>query len=298
MSKLLKFEFRNTKRDFLQLILIMMGVTFLIQGLYTGLFSLSASKQAAETLSTYGPKGALAVGLGFFGLLAIIGSITIIITYLAYYVKLGSILQRDIYEDQAYFTFSIPHSGNQIIGAKVIVGFFWSIILPIILVTWNLILLFFNISIIMSVVNDGSIFDQMKVVSNFISDIPFGELFKHVDIGDVLTLSWSIFVNLILGLSVVYAAIILAYRMGRKKRKTAVWILIALAFWIIWDFIQGVAIGGGFTGTQFVVVTGNMQVESIGLNKSDILIKSFVNFLMAGLLFMYTSHTFEKKVEI
>ncbi|WP_103981638.1 hypothetical protein [Helcococcus massiliensis] len=303
MRKLLSYEFRNTRRQFLQLILILMGATFLIQGFLTGIISnfIKGDNNLSPTPTTF----ALTNTLG------IVFTIIIIITVFAYYIKLGSILQRDIYDDQAYFTFSIPYNGYQIIGAKTIVGFVWAILMPIILGIWNLVLFFINLSIVM--INGG---EKEAFSKNF------GYLKEAVS--KMTFAGWDNILNLlfyaVLGIAstllvilVIYSAIVSANKIGSKRNNSALWVLITLIFYFVWNYVftlilngdiysfSGTILDTGFgveIGTGFGVEISYPEGHNLITVTGKAVIQLIATLLMSGILYIYSSYMYEKKIEI
>lgn len=295
MKKLLSYEFRNTRRQFLQLILILMGATFLIQGFLTG--SISSFIKGDNNLLPAPTTFALT------NILGIVFTIIIIITVFAYYIKLGSILQRDIYDDQAYFTFSIPYNGYQIIGAKTIVGFVWAILMPIILGLWNLILLFINISIVM--INDGQKdvfaknFDIVKEAINQILSSAWGNILSLLFYA-VLGIASTLLVIL-----VIYAAIVSANKIGSKRNNSALWVLIALIFYFVWNYVFALTFNGENNSFTIAILDFTFGINMLDPESSNILavngkavIQLIATLLMSGILYIYSSYMYEKKIEI
>lgn len=297
MRKLLSYEFRNTRRQFLQLILILMGATFLIQGFLTGTISsfIKGDNNLSPTSTTF----------ALTNILGIVFTIIIIITVFAYYIKLGSILQRDIYDDQAYFTFSIPYNGYQIIGAKTIVGFVWAMIMPIILGIWNLVLFFINLSIVM--INGGEK-DAFSKNFGYVKEAVSKMSFAGWD--NILTLLFYAVLGIastLMVILVIYAAIVSANKIASKRNNSALWVLIALVFYFVWNYAFTLILNGdsySFTGS--ILGTGPGIAIGIGYPESynlvavngKAVIQLIATLLMSGILYIYSSYMYEKKIEI
>lgn len=295
MKKLLSYEFRNTRRQFLQLILILMGATFFIQGFLTGTISSFVKKNSNLSPSS--------TTFAIVNIIAVVFTVIIIITVFAYYIKLGSILQRDIYDDQAYFTFSIPYNGYQIIGAKTIVGFFWAIVMPVILAIWNLILLFINASIVM--INGGQAdafsknFESIKKVSSKI----FASGWDNI--GGLLFYAFLGIASTLMVILVIYAAIVTASKIGSKRNNSALWVLISILFYFIWNYAFTLVLNGGsysFSRTIFNMgfgfsITYPYTYNALAVN-GEAVIQLIATLLMSGLLYIYSSYMYEKKIEI
>lgn len=295
MKKLLSYEFRNTRRQFLQLILILMGATFLIQGFLTG--SISSFIKGDNNLSPTSTTFALT------NILGIVFTIIIIITVFAYYIKLGSILQRDIYDDQAYFTFSIPYNGYQIIGAKTIVGFVWAMLMPIILGIWNLVLFFINLSIVM--INGGEK-DAFSKNFGYLKEAVSKMTFAGWD--NILSLLFYAVLGIastLLVILVIYAAIVSANKIGSKRNNSALWVLITILFYFVWNYVFALIFNGdnySFSGailsTGFGVGIGYPEGYNLITVTGKAVIQLIATLLMSGILYIYSSYMYEKKIEI
>lgn len=295
MRKLLSYEFRNTRRQFLQLILILMGATFLIQGILTGIISsyIKGNVNLAPTTTTF----------ALTNILGIVFTIIIIITVFAYYIKLGSILQRDIYDDQAYFTFSIPYNGYQIIGAKTIVGFFWAIVMPVILGIWNLVLFYINLSIVLINGGEKEAFSKnFGYVKEAVSKMSFAGW------DNILTLLFYAVLGIastLMVILVIYAAIVTANKIASKRNNSALWVLIALVFYFIWNYAftsilngDSYLFTGAILGTGPGIGFGHIESYNLVAVSGKAVIQLIASLLMSGILYIYSSYMYEKKIEI
>lgn len=77
---------------------------------------------------------------GFTGLMFIVSILVIFGAFLtAFFYIIGS-FRKELYEDRGYLTFTLPLTGNQILGSKLIVSMMWYLALGLGIVLYNLIL--------------------------------------------------------------------------------------------------------------------------------------------------------------
>jgi ABC-2 type transport system permease protein len=62
-----------------------------------------------------------------------VSSLIIFGIYLAAFIFIIGLFRKDLYEDTGYLTFTLPLTGNQVVGAHLITSIIWSIVLGIVL---------------------------------------------------------------------------------------------------------------------------------------------------------------------
>lgn len=290
MGKLLSYEFRNTRKTFIQLLLIMLGATFILQ--FVG-FNIVSTGMVIEYLDETRFGNVYAIGF-LFGIIFFIISI---ITFIAYYLRIGSILKSDIYEDKSYFLFSIPHTGYQIIGAKTIVAFIWANILPIIMFIWNSLLVLINMSLVearYSEVNFATSFkNSIDAIVELISQF---NIFEHFSIGDLILMFTSSLVQEFLYILIVFASILIAYKLGRRNKNSGAWVLISVALIAFHAYLVSTLImpASPAVTNSYSYVAGNVTEMFSVYTLPGLLF----NLALTILIFIYTSYTFEKRIEI
>lgn len=120
MLKFIKYEIKGTYKYILGILVL---VLILITGLYASLEQIAGG--------SFG--GSLFMGLSMMILFG-----TALVTFL--YI-VGS-FRKELYEDQGYLTFTLPLTGIQIVGAKLIVALMWFFILGIVIALYNLTMVF------------------------------------------------------------------------------------------------------------------------------------------------------------
>ncbi|GFN36535.1 hypothetical protein [Tepidimicrobium xylanilyticum] len=119
MGKLMKYEIKGSYK-------FILGVLALVLILTTGIYAYIVNNKGGS------PAGALFVGLS---VLIIFGSLLTTFLYIV------SSFRKELYEDRGYLTFTLPLTGNQVLGAKLIVALMWFTILAIVIVVYHLIML-------------------------------------------------------------------------------------------------------------------------------------------------------------
>lgn len=88
-----------------------------------------------------------------------VSSLIIFGIYLAAFIFIIGLFRKDLYEDTGYLTFTLPLTGNQVVGAHLITSIIWSIILGIVLGA----LTYFNIR---TIVEPYGLFSDMSLLFN------------------------------------------------------------------------------------------------------------------------------------
>lgn len=128
MRKYMKYEIKGTYKFILGIIAIMMIASTTIQ--------LNISK---EIKFASGPLGSTNEITGFQILLIITSILVIFGAFLiAFFYIIGS-FKKELYEDRGYLTFTLPLTGNQILGSKLIVSLLWFTALGISIILYNLV---------------------------------------------------------------------------------------------------------------------------------------------------------------
>lgn len=129
MLKYAKYELKGTMKFLVGAILLALGASTGIQ--------LFIKREAANTMNYLGgmPRETefvafLIVAMVFIMLGAFIGAT----------VYLISSFRKELYEDRGYLTFSLPISGSQLLGSKLVVAVFWGLVMGVSILSYNIIL--------------------------------------------------------------------------------------------------------------------------------------------------------------
>ena len=118
MGRYIKYEIKGSYK-------FILGVLALVLILITGIFAYSINVDEGSVL------GGMFVGLST---LVIFGTLLTTFLYIV-----GS-FRKELYEDRGYLTFTLPLTGNKILGAKLIVAIIWFILLGIVIAGYNILM--------------------------------------------------------------------------------------------------------------------------------------------------------------
>lgn len=286
MSQLIKYEFRNSRKQITQLILIIGIVSLILQIIFNGFVRMEIAK-----IDITGP---LAIINTLTALITAGSSLLMFGTIIAYYLRLANILKTDIYSNRGYITFSLPRSGFQIIGAKLIVAIFWSLILPIVVVLWNILIWLILWAVIPGIQLPASLQEVISAVwRELISSL------NKINFLLILSIILSMISSSVFYLLLIFTAVIADYRIGRRKSDSVRWVIYAIIFALIWSFIQSALFGTA----DFTML--DTSPYSLSTNANEIInyftrnnfITALFNGLSAILLFIFVGYNIEKKIE-
>ena len=160
MRKLIKYEIRETYKFMLAIITIILIASTVLQ---TKISKILLSGFVPATIE----EDQVAVLIGI-GLLVIFSAIV------ATFIYIINSYRKELEQNRGYLTFTLPVSGNKILGSKLMVALFWYIVIGLILILFNLGLAKFVFSInyqtLMNVlVNDLNVRFIPLFVTNIIS---------------------------------------------------------------------------------------------------------------------------------
>lgn len=287
MSQLIKYEFRNSKRPITQLIVIIGIVSFVLQIIFNGFVRMQ--------LANIEITGALSVISTLAALIVAGTSFLIFGTIIAYYLRLANILKTDIYQNRGYITFSLPRSGYQILGAKLIVAIIWSLILPLVVVLWNILIWFVLWVLIPGLVVPSEL---QRILVNIWEE--FKLIFDQINFPLVLSFILNSITSSIFYLLIIFAAVVVDYKIGRRKSDSSRWIIYAIIFAIIWTFIESQIFGANPNSFLAIEPEYGSAIDVPELIKyftrNNFLTAAF-NGLAAVLLFIFVGYNIEKKIE-
>lgn len=118
MGKLIKYEIKGTYKYIL-------GVLALLLTLITGIHFYIVGNQGGS---------AIGASLMFLSVLVIFGA------GLTTFLYIVNSFRKELYDDRGYLTFTLPLTGNQIVGGKLIVALMWFILLGIVIGAYNILM--------------------------------------------------------------------------------------------------------------------------------------------------------------
>ncbi len=273
MGKYIKYEIKGSYKFILGIIAILIIATTAIQ--LDGFYNLAN-----------GFDSFLTVGIP---LIIILGAM---IT--AFFYIVGS-FRKELYEDRGYLTFSLPLSGKQILGSKLIVAALWFFLLGISVVIYNagLAMLFYA--------KDG--YPMMK---------EFLKILWSKDVRSFIILST---ISSITTLVMIYFSIALSRVTIKNKKIGGFWFVIFLAMNSLYGFI-GVMLNRAFP-YYFDFANWNMMkssemnpVSSLAMSGSPVITGGFTGSIYYGIaslaltiivgvgLFYGTSYLIEKRIDL
>lgn len=127
MRKYMKYEIKGSYKFILGIIAIVLICSTVIQ--------LNISKQVKFDMMNVGNE---ITGFGAFML--VISILVIFGAFLTAFFQIIGSFRKELYEDRGYLTFTLPLTGNKILGAKLIVAAIWFTVLGAAIVLYNLLL--------------------------------------------------------------------------------------------------------------------------------------------------------------
>jgi len=127
MRKYMKYEIKGSYKIILGIIAMVLIASTIIQVNISGQIKLD-SADSANTING-------------FGTFMLVVSISVIFgAFLTAFFQIIGSFRKELYEDRGYLTFTLPLTGNEILGAKLLVAITWFLVLGISIVAYNLLL--------------------------------------------------------------------------------------------------------------------------------------------------------------
>ncbi len=186
MGRYMKYEIKGSYK-------FILGVLALVLILTTALYSYEFRGQPINSMTSNSAFVGIAIliilGAAFAAFLYIVDS-----------------FRKELYDDRGYLTFTLPLSGNQILGSKLIVAIMWFIILGVTFVLFNMFMVFRFIDV----------------------DINFKELISYVDFSGMLTAGIIMFLSGVVTLILIYFSMALSRVTFRNKKIGGLWFIVFL----------------------------------------------------------------------
>ncbi len=142
-----------------------------------------------------------------------LGYILIFGTFLAAFFYIVNSFRKELYEDRGYLTFSLPLTGNQILGAKLIVAVLWFILLGFITTLYNFFMFLF-----VNMKNMGLTFSEVM------EDLEAAS--SYVDGKIVFWGTMTLFITGILSLILIYFSMTLSRVTLKNKKIGGLWFIV------------------------------------------------------------------------
>lgn len=277
MTKYIKYEIKGTYKVILGIIAVVLIIS--------------------TVLYNHMDKGKTSFMLGSFMLM--FGAVLVTFLYIVNSFK------KELYEDRGYLTFTLPLTGKQIVGAKMIVALMWFILLGII----GTLYIFF---MIMKMTKPGVVLGEVVMEFSSLNSIGF--------LREILIIFISNFIIWIMTLTLVYFSMTLSRVTFRSRKIGGMWFIIFLVLNIIVGYI-GVKIVQVFPYyldlTTFKLVNQSIverylessSFEYMSFNGSSMIMsgggKSFINIastiymtIIIIFAFLSTGYILENKVDL
>jgi ABC-2 type transport system permease protein len=136
-------------------------------------------------------------------------------TALATFLFIVDSFRKDLYEDRGYLTFTVPLTGNQIVGSKLLVAFMWFTLIGVVIAIYNLIMVL-----------------SFGLMDKNITEL-FSAFFQTFSITEIF---FSVISTIFVGLSIlilIYFSMVLSRVSFRNKRIGGLWFIIFLVLCVI-----------------------------------------------------------------
>lgn len=276
MGRLMKYEIKGSYK-------FILGVLVLVLILTTGIYAYVTNNRGGSPL-----------GVSFVGLSVLVIFGTLLTTFL----YIVNSFRKELYEDRGYLTFTLPLTGNQILGAKLIVALMWFTILGIAIVVYHFLMVLIFVPIEFSI---SQFLSELRYIG-----IPLRGIIASIILG---------FVNGTITLILIYFSMALSRVTFRNKKIGGLWFIIFLVLNGIIAFSQiritqllpyyldlsTFTIGSAdMLGNSF-----HMDVDRYGIMMTGELgnllfnIPSFIYSLIIGvLMFLGTGYLVENKIDL
>lgn len=196
MLNYIKYELRGSYRFMLGILLVMMlafmGIHYFIKSNIGAIITLSE-----DALFTAGEIGIVVFGMIIFG------------AFLTAIIYIVGLFRKELYEDRGYLTFTLPMTGSQIIGAKLIVAITW---LAVILLS----------TLVFNVLSISLFYRESAIIGRIVSVLrEFTVLEILVTLFRIILLSVTSFLTAYLAISISKVSI-------RRKKLGGLWFIIYL----------------------------------------------------------------------
>ncbi|MBW4827675.1 MAG: hypothetical protein KZY61_09655 [Clostridiaceae bacterium] len=264
MGKYIKYEIKGTYKVILGILAIVLIAT-------TVLYNYTAKKE--------------------FSIIIALASMLIFGTFLSAFLYIVGSFRKELYEDRGYLTFTLPLTGNQILGAKLIVAFMWFFLLGSITVSYN-------------------IFMLAKTSGEMIN---FKELLSLINGSEIISFAIMILISGISTLILIYFSMALGRVTLKNKKIGGMWFIIflVLSTIIAWIQMKIVTISPYYINLKdWSIVNSNISsLFQIEMGSSSLMfstgeysyvnILGFVTNIIAGIiLFLGTGHIIENKIDL
>nr|WP_300004266.1 hypothetical protein [Tissierella sp.] len=284
MKKFMKYEIKGTYKFMLGILAVIVLASSMIQ------YNILKQMNMFDNPSSFGPNG-FTVFIFILSVLVIFGA------FITAFFYIVNSFKKELYEDRGYLTFTLPLTGNQILGSKLLVAIMWNTVIGAVAFLYNLLLAM--------ILFKGEVREVLQ------------QFFTVLDISFITTVATSI-VGAMLTLILVYFSISLSKVSIGNKKIGGMWFIIFLIISGVTGYITasvGEAIPYFLDINTFKIIPleGVEQIinntfsgmgmsgfgDMAGAMPGFINLASFgMNILFAVLFFMGTGYLIEHRVEL
>lgn len=129
MKKYMKYEIKGSYKFILGILaIVIIASTFIQMNINSAILGFDEPTSMTNSM------------VGFKAFIMIMSILVIFGAFLTAFFHIVGSFRKELYEDRGYLTFTLPLSGNQIVGAKLIVATLWFIVLGVTIIIYNLLL--------------------------------------------------------------------------------------------------------------------------------------------------------------
>lgn len=279
MTKLLKYELKESSKYFLYIIL---GI--IIASLSLAFTIIRATKINENNMSEFS-----AISMGLSSLLAFGLFIAVFVGFIFMVI---SSFRKDLYTDSAYLKFSLPINGSQLLNAKILNVFIWSVLMAIVTVIVNLLIygIFLN-----------------EYITDIVMALKEAWSYFNVGLGSNIFLILHYIYSFFASLIAVYFCITFTKAFFKNSRNGYIWVLV----YIIWGIIESlISMVTSIAIPYYLSIGKNLSIVRLDYGSyANAIFEStdFINInlgffiieiIITVLLYMFTVHMLNKKVDI
>ncbi len=260
MLKLMKYEIKGTYRFIMMLILAVVGAS-------TG-FQLSALRgtQMMDGFPIFLPTILALIVFGAF------------ITATFYIINS---FRKELYEDRGYLTFSLPVTGKQFVGSKLLIALFWPMVIGLVMIVYNILL--------GSILFGSTFFQGIK------------DIFFTLPYTFELTVGVTGILSAALSLLLVYFSITISKVSIKNKKIGGLWFIL---FLLLSGVVSALTIKLAYLFPYFIDMSTFTIVKGVGIDTNIFgmyghnIASILFSLLVVIITFFFTSYLIDKKVEI
>ncbi|MDR7869225.1 MAG: hypothetical protein RIN55_00080 [Tissierellaceae bacterium] len=287
MRKYIKYEIKGNYKFILGILAIIIIASTIIQA--------NILKESKRIYVTTGDT------FTFMDFLLIIAVLVMFGSFLVAFFRIIGSFRNELYDDRGYLTFTLPLTGNQILGAKLVVAVLWTAVLAIVMASYNLIL---------STVLFGLDWSMLKeVIANTIGIDKIGIIMRVMPV-HLLSGGISLFGTLIF----IFLSMALGKVSIRNRKIGGLWFIIFIVISVSANFLiirvanavplyfdlinfKFVSITSPFLSPTYSVVYNSMvEVTSVFTHLSVTRVLMEIAIYVAG--FILTGYLIEKKIDL